>query len=54
MQAKVVRSARLREAVTVAYGQKYNTKASRKWVDGFGEPERERATLELVPTGQCR
>jgi hypothetical protein len=49
VRAKVVRSAGLREAVTVAYGQKYNTKASRKWVDGFGEPARERATLELVP-----
>ena len=49
VRAKLTRSARLREAVTVAFGQKYNTKASRKWVEGFGEPTRELATLELVP-----
>ena len=49
VRAKPTRSARLREAVTAAFGQKYNTKASRKWVEGFGEPARELATLELVP-----
>jgi hypothetical protein len=49
VRAKATRSARLREAVTVAFGQKYNTKASRKWVEGFGEPAREATTLELVP-----
>ena len=49
VRAKLTRSARLREAVTVAYGQKYDTKASRKWVEGFGEPERELTTFELVP-----
>lgn len=49
VQARLTRSARLREAVTVAYGEKYNTKASRKWVEGFREPERELATLELLP-----
>ena len=49
VQAKLTRSARLREAVTVAFGQKYNTKASLKWVEGFSEPERELTTLELVP-----
>lgn len=49
VRAKLTRSARLREAVTVAFGRKYNTKASLKWVEGFGEPERELTTLELVP-----
>jgi hypothetical protein len=49
VRAKLPRSARLRAAVTVALGQKYNTKASRKWVEGFGEPARELTTLELVP-----
>jgi hypothetical protein len=49
VRARLSRSARLREAVTVAYGEKYNTKASLKWVEGFREPERELATLELVP-----
>ena len=48
VRAKLTRSARLREAVTIAFGLKYNTKASRKWVEGFGEPVRELATLELV------
>lgn len=49
VRAKVTRSARIRDAVTMAFGQKYNTKASRKWVDGFAEPARELTTLELVP-----
>jgi len=49
VRAKLPRSARLRNAVTVAYGEKYNTKASRKWVEGFAEPARELTTLELVP-----
>jgi len=49
VSAKVVRSARLRAAVTVAFGKKYNTKASQKWVQGFAEPARELATLEFVP-----
>ena len=49
VRAKLTQSARLREAVTVAFGQKYNTKASQKWVEGFSEPARELTTLELVP-----
>lgn len=49
VRAKLTRSARLGEAVTVAPGHKYDTKASRKWVEGFGEPARGMATLELVP-----
>jgi len=48
VRAKPTRSKRLREAVSVAFGQKYNTKASRKWVEGFAEPAREATTLELV------
>jgi hypothetical protein len=49
VRARLTRSARLREAVTSAFGRKYDTKASRKWVEGFGEPARELTTLELVP-----
>jgi hypothetical protein len=49
VRAKLTRSARLREAVTAAFGKKYHTPASRKWVEGFGEPARERTTLEFVP-----
>ena len=49
VRARPVRSTRLRDAVTAAYGQKYPTKGSRKWVEGFAEPERARNTLELLP-----
>jgi len=49
VRARTTRSARLHAAVTAAYARKYNTKASLKWVAGFAEPARERATLELVP-----
>jgi hypothetical protein len=49
VRARLTRSPRLREAVTVAYGEKYDTKAARKWVNGFAEPARELATLEFIP-----
>jgi hypothetical protein len=49
VRGNVVRSARLRDAVTVAFGEKYNTKGSRKWVEGFAEPERVVNTIEFVP-----
>ena len=49
VRAKLVRSARIRDAVTAAFGEKYNTKASRKWVEGFAEPARALTTLEFVP-----
>ena len=49
VRGKVTRSARLREAVTRAFAEKYNTKGSRKWVEGFAEPKRELTTLEFVP-----
>jgi hypothetical protein len=49
VRAKPVRSARIRDAVTAALAEKYNTKGSRKWVEGFAEPERVVTTLEFVP-----
>jgi hypothetical protein len=49
VRATHVRSERLRHAVSQAYGVKYNTKASEKWVRGFAEAGREATTLELVP-----
>ena len=49
VRARVVRSARLRDEVTSAFGEKYNTKASQKWVEGFAEPERMVNTIEFVP-----
>ena len=49
VRAVPVRSARLGEAVSAALGEKYDTKASKKWVDGFALAERVAHTLELVP-----
>ena len=46
---KPTRSVRLREAVTAAFAEKYNTKGSQQWVKGFAEPSREINTLEIVP-----
>ena len=49
VRASFPRSARVLGAVTEAFAQKYNTKASRKWVEGFAEPTRESTTVEFVP-----
>lgn len=49
VRGKLVRSARILDAITVAFGEKYNTKASRKWVEGFAEPTRLATTIEFVP-----
>jgi len=49
VRAKVVRSARTRDAVTAAFAEKYPTKGSKKWVDGFAEPARLATTIEFVP-----
>ncbi len=49
VRARHTRSERRREAVSGAYGEKYNTKASQKWVRGFAEAHRMLTTLELVP-----
>jgi hypothetical protein len=49
VKAKVVRSGRIRDAVTVAFGEKYPTKGSKKWVEGFAEPSRVLTTIEFVP-----
>jgi hypothetical protein len=44
-----VRSAKLNDAMDVAYAEKYNTKANQKYVKGFATPKRRATTLELVP-----
>ena len=49
VRAKLVGSARIRDAVTEAFGEKYPTKGSQKWVEGFAEPARVLTTLEFVP-----
>lgn len=49
VRGRRLRGERLRDAVTRAYADKYDTKASEKWVRGFAEPQRSAATLELLP-----
>ena len=49
VRVRLTRSGRLRDAVTRAYAEKYDTKASQKWVKGFAEPHRVVTTVELVP-----
>jgi len=49
VRGRVVRSAHIRNAVTAAYVEKYPTKGSRKWVEGFAEPERVVNTIEFMP-----
>jgi hypothetical protein len=49
VRAKLPRSARILDEVTAAFAEKYNTKGSRKWVEGFAEPSRVATTLEFVP-----
>jgi hypothetical protein len=49
VEAKPVRAARIRDAVTEAFAEKYNTKGSQKWIEGFREPERAANTIEFVP-----
>jgi hypothetical protein len=49
VRARHVRSERTRHAVSQAFGEKYDTRASEKWVRGFADPRREATTLELVP-----
>lgn len=49
VRAKAVRSARIRDAVTAAFGEKYHTKGSQVWVKGFAEPARVLTTVEFVP-----
>jgi hypothetical protein len=52
VRAKLVRSARTLDTVTAAFEEKYNTKGSRKWVEGFAEPARLVTTLEFVPEAE--
>ena len=49
VRGKPVRGARLRDAVTAAFGEKYPTKGSRKWVEGFADPARVVNTIEFIP-----
>jgi hypothetical protein len=43
------RGERLMKAIEAAYKEKYNTRASRKYVIGFARPRRRATTIELTP-----
>ncbi|MCI0415122.1 DUF2255 family protein [bacterium] len=49
VRAKRVRGERLMEAIEEAYAEKYNTKASLKYVRGFRLEQRRMTTMEFVP-----
>lgn len=49
IRGRGVRGERLLDAIDSAYGEKYHTPASRKWVRGFSTPRRRANTTELVP-----
>ena len=49
VRAKHVTSEKLLDAMDVAYGEKYTTKASKKYVKGFATARRRARTIELAP-----
>jgi hypothetical protein len=49
MCGRRVRGERLLDSVDAAYGEKYHTPASRKWVRGFSTAKRRANTTELIP-----
>jgi hypothetical protein len=49
IRARNTKSERLLDAIDHAYGEKYNTKASQKWVRGFASSRRRMTTTELLP-----
>lgn len=49
VRAKKVRGERLLDAIDEAYGEKYDTAASQKWVRGFAVAKRRATTIEFVP-----
>jgi len=44
-----VKSERIRDKIEDAYAEKYDTKASQKYVRGFRSPRRRETTTEFVP-----
>lgn len=49
VRARPVKSAKLFDAMDVAYAEKYDSKANQKYVTGFSTTKRRATTLELVP-----
>ena len=54
VRARRVTSERLRDQIEDAYAEKYNTKASQKYVRGFRTPRRRETTTEFVPRPPSR
>ncbi len=49
VRARTVRGVKLNDAMDVAYGEKYDTRANEKYVKGFATAKRRATTLELLP-----
>ena len=49
VRARQARGERLFDAIDAAYAEKYDTKASLKWVRGFETARRRKTTIELLP-----
>jgi hypothetical protein len=49
VRARTARGESLFDAVDAAYAEKYDTKASQKWVRGFRLARRRKTTTELLP-----
>jgi hypothetical protein len=49
VRGRPARGGRLFDAIDDAYAEKYDTKASLRWVRGFATPRRRKTTLELLP-----
>ena len=49
VRARTVRGKLLLDAIDDAYGEKYNTRASQKWVRGFRLHRRRLTTTEFLP-----
>jgi hypothetical protein len=54
VRAVPIHSERVKKAVDAAYGGKYRTPASRRWVRGFKRPKSRNTTIELVPAAARR
>ncbi|HEX6728468.1 MAG TPA: DUF2255 family protein [Pyrinomonadaceae bacterium] len=49
VRARKARGERLMDAIDLAYAEKYPTPGSRKYVEGFAQPQRRATTIELLP-----
>ena len=49
IRARKARGERLMAAIERAYGEKYTTPASLRYIRGFKTPRRRRATIEVMP-----